>query len=266
MLVAEPSSAPPTPRRGGVTRQAISIGVASGTYGFSFGALSVASGLSVAQTMALSLLMFTGASQFAFVGVMGAGGAGLAAATTAGLLGVRNGFYALQMAPLLQARGWRRPAAAQLTIDESTAVAAAQLLDDGGSGGGGGGGGDGGGGGGGGDGGGGGAESRTALARWGFWATGLSVLVLWNLTTFVGALAGNAIGDPRRYGLDAAAAGAFLALLWPRLRHSRPRAVGAASAVLATALVPLVPVGLPVLAAVLVALAASVHDAPVGPR
>ena len=102
-------------------RQAWSVGIATGAYGISFGALGVASGLDVWQTCALSLLMFTGGSQFAFVGVIGAGGTGVAAIATATLLGVRNGLYGLQVSEFLHDRGWQRGVAAHLTIDESTA-------------------------------------------------------------------------------------------------------------------------------------------------
>jgi predicted branched-subunit amino acid permease len=204
----------------------LSIGVATGAYGVSFGALSVTSGLSVAQTCALSLLMFTGGSQFAFAGVMGAGGGGIAAVATAVLLGARNGFYGLQMAPRLDVRGPRKVLAAHLTIDESTAVGTVQLAE---------------------------RPGRPDLVRLGFWATGTAVFVLWNLATVLGAVVGDALGDPRRYGLDAAAAAAFLALLWPRLRAARPATVAAAAALVALGLVPFVPAGLPVLAAGVVA-------------
>lgn len=219
-----------------VRRTALSVGVATGAYGISFGALSVASGLSVAQTCALSLLMFTGGSQFAFIGVVGGGGGGPAAVATAGLLGIRNGFYGLQMAPLLRERTWRRPLAAHLTIDESTAVGTAQLAlppqrPD-----------------------------RLALVRTGFWSTGLAVFVFWNLSTVIGAVVGNALGDPRRYGLDAAAAAAFLALTWPRLQDRLPRGVALAAVAVALALVPFAPAGIPVLAAALVAVAAGWRD------
>ncbi len=98
-------------------------GIATGAYGASFGAVSVASGLSVAQTCALSLVMFTGASQFALVGVLAAGGAPVSGALTALLLGTRNTLYGLRLAPLL---AWTRLApdrAAHLLIDESTAMA-----------------------------------------------------------------------------------------------------------------------------------------------
>ncbi|MFZ0159078.1 MAG: AzlC family ABC transporter permease, partial [Kineosporiaceae bacterium] len=167
--------------RAAVLRQSMWVGLSTAPVGVSFGALSVTAGLTLGQTCALSVLMFTGGSQIAFVGVVAGGGGGVAAAATAGLLGVRNGFYALQMAPLLRARRWRRPLAVQLTIDESTAVAASQPERD--------------------------------LSRLGFWATGTAVFVFWNLTTVIGALAGNLAGDPRTYGLDAASAAAFLGLL-----------------------------------------------------
>jgi branched chain amino acid efflux pump len=205
-----------------VLRQALSIGVATGAYGVSFGALAVAAGLSVAQTCALSLLMFSGGSQFALSGVVGSGGSGLAAIATAGLLGVRNGLYGLQLAPLLRARGPRRLVVAQLTIDESTAVSTAQLAA---------------------------APDRPDAARLGFWATGTAIYLLWNAMTLVGAVIGDRLGDPRRYGLDAAAAAAFLALLWPRLRAAPARLVAGTAAVVAIGAVPLTPAGVPVLLA-----------------
>jgi predicted branched-subunit amino acid permease len=221
-----------TPDRARVWRKALSIGLATAAYGISFGALSVASGLSVPQTCVLSLLLFSGGSQFAFAGVLGAGGTPLAAAATAALLGVRNGFYSLQLAPLLRPSRWRRPLVAQLTIDESTAVAVAEQAAD---------------------------PDRPDLARLGFWATGVSIYLGWNATTLFGALLGDLLGDPRRYGLDAAAAAAFLALLWPRLKDAGPALVAAAAAVVALAAVPFVPAGVPVLAAAAVGVLAGLR-------
>jgi predicted branched-subunit amino acid permease len=217
------------PARSAVLRQALSVGVASGAYAVSVGALSVAAGLTVLQAVALSALMFTGGSQFAFIGVLGAGGGGPAGVATAAFLGARNGFYGLQMSPLLHPRRGGRLLAAHLTIDESTAVGTAQLALN---------------------------PDRPDLVRTGFWSTGAAVFVLWNGFTVVGALLGDALGDPRRYGLDAAAAGAFLALLWPRLSAARPRWVAGAATALALALVPLAPAGVPVLAAAAVGILA----------
>lgn len=215
------AAVPPGDRRA-ILRDSLGVAIATGAYGVSFGAISVASGLSVMQTCALSLLMFTGASQFAFIGVVGAGGAPASAAATAVLLGSRNALYGLRLAPLLGWSGVRRTAAAHLVIDESTAMSVLRPTRD--------------------------------TARLGFLATGVGVFVFWNLATVIGAVAGERLGDPRAYGLDAAVGAAFLALLWPRLTQSRPRSVGVIAAALALCLVPFTPAGLPVLAAAAVAL------------
>ena len=212
--------------RRAVVRDSLAVGLATGAYGVSFGAVSVAAGLSVLQTCALSALMFTGASQFALVGVVAAGGAPLSGALTALLLGTRNTLYGLRVAPLLGLRGVRRLAAAHLLIDESTAMSV--------------------------------TRGSRAAARTGYVATGLSVLVLWNLATLAGAVAGNALGDPRRYGLDAAVGGAFLALLWPRLTTPLNRLVGLLAVVVALGVAPSTAAGVPVLAAGGVALLAGV--------
>ncbi|WP_187369190.1 AzlC family ABC transporter permease [Baekduia soli] len=213
--------------RRAVVRQGLSVGLATSLYGVSLGALGVAAGLSVGQTCLTSLLLFSGGSQFALVGVLGGGGSAAAAVGAASLLGIRNMIYGLTMATILHPRGARRLAAAQLTIDESTAVAVAQ--------------------------------PPGPARRLGFWVTGATIYAGWNVATLVGALAGDALGDPRRYGLDAAASGAFLGLLWPRLRAREPIAVAVAAALVAGALVPVLPVGLPVVAAALVAVAAGLR-------
>lgn len=208
--------------RRGIVRDSLGVGFAVGVYGTSFGAIAVASGLSILQTVALSLLMFTGASQFAMVGVIAAGASPVNGAVTAVLLGTRNTLYGLRLGPLLALGPGRRFLAAQLVIDESTAMSVTR-------------------------------PSRTA-ARVGFWSTGLAVFVFWNLFTLLGAWAGDALGDPRRYGLDAAVGAAFIALLWPRLTDRRNRLVALLAAALAVSLVPVTAAGVPVLAAAGVAL------------
>ncbi|MCB0921538.1 MAG: AzlC family ABC transporter permease, partial [Actinobacteria bacterium] len=167
-------TATPDDTRRGVLIEAATIGVTTGAYGISFGALSVTSGLSVWQTMALSALMFTGASQFALVSVLAGGGSAVAAVAGSALLGLRNLFYGLRMRQILQPSAALSVPAAQLTIDESTAMALAHYDRP---------------------------EPRPALA---FWSTGLSVFVLWNLGSLIGALGASSIGDPQRWGLDAA--------------------------------------------------------------
>ncbi len=211
--------APAAAERRAVLRDALGVGLATGAYGLSFGATAVAAGLSPAQAAALSLLMFTGASQFALVGVLASGGGAPVAAATAALLGARNALYGLRLAPLLRVRGARRLAAAQLVIDESAAMAVARE-DDG-------------------------------QARLAFWATGLSVYVLWNLATLAGALGAGAIADPRTLGLDAAAPAAFLALLAPQLRQAGAVPAALAGATIALVLLPVAPAGVPVLVAAL---------------
>ena len=214
----EARAAPPSGRAtSAVLRDAAGIGLAVGAFGLSYGAIAVASGFTVLQTCALSALMFTGASQFALVGVIGGGGSLVAGALTALLLGGRNALYGLRLSSLLRVRGARRAVAAQFVIDESAAMGIAR-------------------------------------GRAGFWATGLAVFACWNAGTAAGALGGEALSDPSAFGLDAAAPAAFLALLAPRLtgRSAQTTALAAAAAALIAA--PLTPAGVPVLVAALVAL------------
>lgn len=205
-------------------RDGLAVGLAAAAYGVSYGALAVAAGLDVWQTCVMSLLMFTGGSQFALVGVIASGGtqAGLSAITSAAVLGIRNGVYGARMRPVLGGAWWQRLVAAHVTIDESTAVALGQ-------------------------------EGARAQ-RIGFWTTAGATFIGWNLTTLIGALIGDALGDPRQWGLDAAAAAAFLGLLWPRLKQRQTIAVAAAAAVIAIVCTPLLMPGLPVIIAGLAAI------------
>ena len=205
------------------TRIGLSVALATGLYGVSFGALGVAAGLEVLQVVALSALMFTGGSQFAYIGVLAGGGGGAAAFGAATLLGVRNAVYGMQANRLLRPRGWLRPLAAQVCIDESIANAVGQRDPD---------------------------EQRR-----GFWTAGLGIYVLWNLCTAAGALLGDALGDPRRWGLDGAAVAAFLGLLWPRLSAREPVAIAVACALATVLAVPFAPPGVPILVAAAVAAA-----------
>jgi 4-azaleucine resistance transporter AzlC len=202
---------------GAVRGNALAIGLATGAYGVSYGVLGVAAGLSVAKTCAMSLLVFTGASQFAVVGVVGAGGSVAAALAPALLLAARNALYGLSLVPVLRGRFASRAAQSQLIIDESTAMARAQ--------------------------------AEPVASHRAFLLTGLSVFLFWNLGTLAGALLGGSIGDPRRLGLDAMFPAAFLALLAPQTTGPAARTAAICGALLALALVPFVPVGVPILAA-----------------
>jgi predicted branched-subunit amino acid permease len=206
-------------------RDSLSVALTVGTYGVAFGAASVAAGFSVLQTCLFSLLTFTGASQFAAVGVVASGGAAISAIGAATMLGTRNTLYGIQMAPLLQVRGLRRVVAAQVTIDESTGVALSQ------------------------------APRGVAAMREGFWITGLGVFLFWNIFTLLGALGAKALGNPASWGLDAAVPAAFLGLLWPRLVSNYVRVVAVVSMAFAMLVTPWLPAGLPIIATVVVAIA-----------
>ncbi len=203
------------------TKAGLSVSIATGLYGISFGALSVAAGFDVWQSLALSTLMFAGGQQFAFIGIIGAGGAPLSATIAASLLGLRNALYAMQLAILIAPGRAERLALAQITIDESTAVAVSQPTQ--------------------------------AQQRHGLLLTGVATWVLWSGFTVVGALAGQAIGDPSAWGLDGAVVAAFLGLLWPRLSAREPFAIAVLAAVTTLVAVPWLPVGIPILVAAIIA-------------
>jgi predicted branched-subunit amino acid permease len=197
------------------------VGCAVGLSGFAFGVTAVSGGLSVPQTCVLSLFVFTGASQFALVGALASGGGPVTAAAGAFFLGVRNGLYGLRLSTLLRLPGRLRPLAAHWVIDETSVVALAQ------------------------------PDRR--LARVGFAVTGLSLYLCWNLTTLLGALGAGSLGDPDAWGLDAAGPAVFLALVAPMLRGTVERTTAALAVLIAVAALPLVPAGVPVLAAALAA-------------
>ncbi|MFK0237645.1 AzlC family ABC transporter permease [Streptomyces vinaceus] len=207
--------------RAAVVRDALGVGVAVGLSGFAFGVTAAGAGISVLQACVLSLLVFTGASQFALVGAVAAGGNPFTAAAGAFFLGTRNAFYGLRLSQLLALPKALRPFAAHWVIDETTAVALAQ------------------------------PDRRSA--RLGFTVTGLSLYLLWNLTTLLGALGAEALGDTSAWGLDAAGPAVFLALLAPMLKTATERAVAALALVLGLGLLPVLPAGLPVLVAALAA-------------
>ena len=210
------------PKKNQVDKTAFSVAFTVGLYGAAFGAAGVTAGFSILQTCLLSILLFSGASQFAVVGIMGAGGAAISAIATATLLGFRNTLYGLQMAPILKVKGFKRVLAAQITIDESTAVATLQDND----------------------------EDR----KRGFYLTGIGVYLFWNLFTFLGALGASAIGDPSVWGLDAAVPAAFLGLIWPRLKNKIQFLVSGVAIAWALLLTPVTPAGIPIITTVVLAI------------
>jgi predicted branched-subunit amino acid permease len=212
-------------------RDSLSVSLTVGAYGVAFGAAAVANGFSVLQSCLLSLLTFSGASQFAVVGVIGAGGSAISGIATASLLGIRNGLYGVLMAPILKVRGFKRVVAAHITIDESTGVSLSQ-------------------------------ESRGLQAmREGFWLTGFGVFIFWNLFTLAGALGAKAMGDPSAWGLDAAVPAAFLGLVWPRLKSSTDKTLAIFAAAFAIATTPFLPAGLPIIGTALIAVIVGLRSA-----
>jgi predicted branched-subunit amino acid permease len=212
-------------------RDSLSVSFTVGAYGVAFGAAAVANGFSVVQSCLLSLLTFSGASQFAVIGVIGAGGGALSGIATASLLGIRNGLYGVLMAPILKVRGFKRVIAAQITIDESTGVSLSQQ-----------------------------ARGDSAM-REGFWLTGFGVFIFWNLFTLAGALGAKAMGDPSAWGLDAAVPAAFLGLVWPRLKNSVDKLLALSAAAFAIATTPFLPAGLPIIGTAVIAVIAGLRIA-----
>lgn len=202
-----------------------SVSFTVGLYGIAFGAAGIAAGFSLVQTCLLSLLTFSGASQFAVVGVLGAGGSAISGITTASLLGIRNALYGMRMAPIMKFRGIKRVVGAQVTIDESTGVALGQ------------------------------SDLGIDAMRQGFWLTGIGVYIFWNLFTVVGALGAQAMGDPAAWGLDAAVPAAFLGLVWPRLTNKLERILAVAAMTLSIALTPFLAAGIPIISTALLAVA-----------
>jgi predicted branched-subunit amino acid permease len=202
-----------------------SVSFTVGLYGIAFGAAGIAAGFSLLQTCLLSLLTFSGASQFAVVGVLGSGGTAISGIATASLLGIRNSLYGLRLSPILKLQGWKKVVGAQVTIDESTGVALGQ------------------------------SDLGEESMRQGFWLTGLGVYLFWNLFTLAGALGAQAMGNPAAWGLDAAVPAAFLGLVWPRLLGNFERVLAASAMFLALALTPFVAAGLPIIATALLAVA-----------
>ncbi len=197
-------------------RTALPYAVAVLGFGVSFGLLARAAGFDALAAIAMSATTFAGSAQFAAVGVLGAGGTVGAAAAAAILLNARYGPMAAAAAPWFRGPAWRRLLEAQLVVDESWAISARE----------------------------GGRFDLPALL-----GSGAVLYAAWVGGTAAGALGGRFIGDPARFGLDAAFPALFLALLAPRLRRARARTAALLGAGIAIALTPSAPPGVPILAA-----------------
>jgi predicted branched-subunit amino acid permease len=214
IALTDPASRP-------VVTASITLGAAVGVFAVTFGVGAVAAGATVWQTCAMSLLVFTGASQFSAVSIVASGGTTAAALGGAMVLAARNGVYGLTLARHLEGSLAQRLLAAQVVVDETTAMATAQ--------------------------------GDRAAQRLAFWVTGVSIYTCWNVGTLVGALAGSAI-DPLDFGLDAAFPAGYVAMVAPHLRHRRGLAAGALGAAICLVTIPVLPVGLPIMCAALAVL------------
>lgn len=217
MIVRQLRAMEPEVRR--VIAATMAVNVAVGIFGISFGVASVAAGADILQTCALSFFTFTGASQFSAMSVVGAGGSASAAFGGAAILAARNFVYGLAMSRMLhfvRPTMPKRLLAAHFIIDESTALAS--------------------------------AESNERLRRIAFWSTALGLFIFWNLGTLLGALLGGAI-DPEVWGLDVAFPAVFVAMLAAHLRTRRGQMAAALGALIFVVLVPVLPIGVPILAA-----------------
>ena len=192
--------------------------------GASFGAIAVAAHIPVWLVCAMSLLIFAGGSQFMVVGIVAAGGSPIAAVVAGLLLNARHLPFGLAMGDLLGERLATRIIGSHILIDESVAFALAQ------------------------------GDRRRARAA--FWTCGVALLLTWNSGTLLGALIGQVIGDPNRFGLDAAFPAAMLALILPSLKDRRTLTVAVLGAAIAVATTPVLPPGIPVVLAALGVLAA----------
>jgi 4-azaleucine resistance transporter AzlC len=197
-------------------RDVAALGAACFVVGLSFGAIAVASGTTIAQASAMSLLVFAGGAQFLAVGITGAGGTAVAAVLAGLLLNARHLPFGLAIGDAL---GRRRLLGSHVMTDESVAFAL--------------------------------ARSDPAARRTAYWAAGITLYVVWNAATVLGALAGGAVGDPAAFGIDAAFPAGMLALLLPALAGRPALRVAIGGAVIALIATPVLPPGLPVLVALL---------------
>lgn len=198
-----------------LTRDIALVCLADGIVGVSFGAISVAVGLPLWLPILMSVVVFAGASQFLFVAIIAAGGSPIAAFAAGLLVNARHLPFGLAIGDAI-GHGWlRRIVGSQLIIDESTAFAL--------------------------------AERDSARRRIAFWGCGIALFICWNIGVIAGAFGGTVISDTDALGMDAAFPAVLLALVMPSLKDRATRFAAIVGAVVAVALTPLLPAGLPVL-------------------
>ncbi len=196
-------------------RAVLPIAIAVAAFGASFGILARDAGMGVAAPIVMSFTTFAGSAQFAVASVLEDGGALAAAIAAAVLLNLRYLAFGVSVAPSLRGSSARRLAESQLVVDESWAI----------------------------------AQRDGGIDRDRLIGAGLVLMLCWCAGTVVGVLAGSTLGDPEDYGLDAMFPALFLALMVGQLTSRRTRAAALAGGLIALALTPVAPPGLPIVAA-----------------
>ncbi|MCP2253933.1 4-azaleucine resistance probable transporter AzlC [Prauserella aidingensis] len=212
----------------GLLRDIALVCAADGLVGASFGAITVGSGLPLWLPMLMSVVVFAGAAQFMFVGLVASGGNPIAAVLAGLLVNARHLPFGFAVGDVFGRGLARRAVGAHLMIDETVAFALAQRDAD---------------------------RRRTA-----FWVCGIMLFVCWNVGAVAGAFGGTVISDTDAFGLDAAFPAVLLALVLPSLKDRATRLAVAVGVAVALATSPLLPAGVPVLlalAGVLVTLGAA---------
>lgn len=207
----------------GVARDIALVLLADGIVGISFGAITVSSGLPIWLPMLLSLLVFAGAAQFIFVGIVASGGNPIAAVLAGLLVNARHLPFGFAVGDVI-GTGWKRIAGTHLMIDETVAFTLAQR------------------------------DGRSRRAT--YWACGVGLFVCWNVGVLLGAFTGTVVTDTDALGLDAAFPAVLLALVLPSVADPATRNAALAGVAIALAMTPFVPAGLPVLLALVGVLAA----------
>jgi len=208
-------SDPERSHRDGV-RAVAPLAIAVLGFGASFGVLARAAGMGVVSPIVMSATTFAGSAQFAAASILGAGGGIASAVTAALLLNARYGPIGVSVAPYLHGSLWSRFIHAQLTVDETWAVA---------------------------------AEGEGRFNPKVLLGAGVTLYLAWVGGTVLGVAFGDLIGDPATWGLDAAFPALFLALLVPQLRTRDARLAALIGAAIALVLTPFTPAGVPIIAA-----------------
>jgi 4-azaleucine resistance transporter AzlC len=197
-------------------RRIAPIAAAAAAFGASFAVLARTADFGGVAAVVMSATTFAGSAQFAAASILGTGGGIAAAVVAATLLNARYAPVSVTVAGEFRGGLLRRLLEAQLIVDESWALS--RRRD--------------------------GSFDRRLLL-----GGGLVLYVSWVGGTALGVLAGDALGDPERYGLDAAFPALFLALLVPQVRTRSALAAAAGGAAIALVLIPFVPAGIPIVAA-----------------